>query len=99
MEYPKMNGINPGKVGKDDFLAQSHEERDWLTFKALEETQQILACRPAVCGKKFAPRWWGYIGIGAVLLLLILIGVAFEHPETSAKVANKILDVTPINPN
>jgi hypothetical protein len=94
-----MNGINPGKIGKDDFLAQSHEERDWLTFKALEETQQILACRPAVCRKKFAPKWWGYIGIGAVLLLLILIGVAFEHPETSAKVANKILDVTPINPN
>jgi hypothetical protein len=57
-----MNGINLGKISKDDFLAQSHEERDWLTFKALEETQQILACRPAVCRKKFAPNGGGILG-------------------------------------
>jgi len=91
-----MNGLNI--KDPEDFKELYERDKSLamsLLFDNIRDIKEHLKHQPKVCGKKFAPRWSMYAGLGCIILLLILIKVAVDDPAAAAQIADEAIKVIP----
>lgn len=92
------NGIDIGKVSRDDFTSKDQHEREWMVFSGIERTQEMILDlkseyhqREKRCKKRFLPAYYKYIGLGVALLFLGLFALGLFNPEKASEAAGMII--------